>query len=493
MEFKEMRRNKTTRDLLIVVFLSLAACSWMLGVSEAQMRASKADTSGAQSDSSTAAGDPSQARTAVADTGAAAGHAGVVTPPGEQEQIWEFDRVAAIVNDSVILLSEVQEQTFVQANQQRISLADSTAFAAVRAQVLQRLIEEKVIVREARKRGLTVARDDIEAAVDEVVQNMIRGTGSEEAFREQLEREGLTEEELRELYRPQLEAQILASRLVRREVSTDAKVTDADIESYYNENLDKFPERPETVRLSHVYVSVSADSAAYVQAREEAERIRARILAGEDFETLARELSADPSARSGGDLGFFKKGQLDPRFEEAVFSLQPGQLAEVVQTRFGFHVIKLIELREDEARARHILVPVVPTSTAVLRARAKMDSIKVALDSGADFAEIAAAKSEDPETRNIGGDLGYYAVADLTTDVRDVILALKPGEMSGVAEAPDGLHIFLMREHRPKGTFSLEETKEDIREFIRREKLEQGYTKWIEELKLEAYIDIKGS
>lgn len=431
-----------------------------------------------------------QMRAAETDTSSSSGSAG---QPDADEQLYSLDRIAAVVNNSVILLSEVQEQTFFYASQQGISLSDSVGLAAARNEVLQRLIDEKVIVDEARKRGMTVSPEDVDTAVDGVIQDMIKGTGSEQAFREQLERENLTEEELRELYRPRLEAQILASRLVRREVNTDAEVTDADIETYYNENQDKFPERPETVRLSHIYVSVLPDSASYLYARATAERVRQRVLVGESFEKLAAELSADPSARKGGDLGYFKRGQLDPRFEAAVFSTEPGQITQVVQTRFGFHVIKVTDLRgDDEARASHILIPVAPMAEAVERAKAKIESLKVAIDGGASFEEVAATGSEDLETREDGGDLGYYAVEDLTPDVRKVISAMSPGDISDVTEAPDGYHIFHLTEHRPKGRFTLEETKEDIRELIRRERLEEGYSKWIDGLRSEAYIDIKG-
>jgi peptidyl-prolyl cis-trans isomerase SurA len=460
--FKSITCGKLFAALAMVFVLGVL----FLGTSEAQMRAARTDTS-------------SSAQTE-----------GSAPPAGED--VYTLDRIAAVVNNSVILASEVQEQTFFFASQQGISLADSVALASARIEVLQRLIEEKVIVDEARKRGMTVSRDDVDKAVDGVIQDMIQGTGSDEAFRGQLEREGLSEDELRNLYRPRLEAQILASRLVRREVNTDAEVTEADIETYYNENLDKFPERPETVRLSHVYVSVLPDSMSYIRARAAAEQIRERVLAGEEFETLAMELSADPTGRKGGDLGYFKKGQLDPRFEAAAFSVEPGQIAEVIQTRFGFHVIKVTGVRGEEVRASHIVVAVRPMDEAVKMARARIDSLKVALDGGADFAELVAAGSEDLETRDNGGDLGYYAVKDLTPDVRDVILALKPGDVSDVAEAPDGYHIFRMVEHRSQGRFTLEETKEDIRELIRRARLDEGYTKWIDGLRRDAYIDIKG-
>lgn len=414
-----------------------------------------------------------------------------VTPPGPYGQVYELDHVAAVVNDHVILESEVQDQTFFFASQQGISLADSASLASAKKEVLERLIEEKIIIDEARERGMTVSNADIERAVDGVVQDMIRGTGSEQAFRAQLEREGLTEEDLRELYRPRLEAQILASRLVRREVSAEAEVTEAEIEEYYNENKDSFPERPETVRLSHIYISLMPDSAAYAQARGAAERVRERVLAGESFAELAMELSADPSARKGGDLGYFKRGQLAPQFEEAVFSLEPGEVSEVVQTRFGFHVIKLTDMRGDEARASHILIPVVPTAATVERAQAKIESLKVALDAGADFSELAASHSEDPDTRDFGGDLGYFAVDELTPDVKGVIMDLEPGEISDVTAASDGFHIFLLTEYRPEGRFTLEETKDDIREMMRREKLERSYKEWIEGLKEDAYISVK--
>ena len=413
--------------------------------------------------------------------------------PVERGPTWELDRIAAIVNNSVILQSEVEEQAFLFARQQGISLADSTALAAARREVLERLIEEKVIVSEARKRGMSVTRDDVETAVDGVILDMKRATGTEEAFRRELDREGLTEEELREIYRPRLEAQLLASRLVRREVSAEGEVTDADVEKYYEDNKGKFPERPETVRLSHIYISIMPDSVTYERSRQQAEEIRVELLAGEDFASLAREHSADPSAARGGDLGYFVRGQLDPFFDEAVFSLKPGEIGEVVQSRLGFHVIKLTDLKGDTARASHILIPVAPTAEDMERALAEATRVKEALDMGQDFAELAKAESDDLETRDLGGDLGYFPLNDLAAGVRDAAKGLSPGEMTDVVQAPDGYHIFLLTEHRPKGRYTLEETKEEIREFIRGDKLQQKYQSWIEDLKKDAYIDIKGS
>jgi len=493
------KRTPTVRkrcSFEIVPLVAAAAAAWLLcGASaDAQMKANRPRQAQASPTRADTSGAPAALAPADTSDRARQGGAGApAVPPGPEAETYELDGIAAIVNDSVILLSEVQEQAYFQASQQGISLADSAAFARVQSEVLERLIEEKVIVDEARKRGMIVTADDLDTAVSGVVQDMIRAAGSEEAFKQQLEREGLTEEDLRDLYRPQLEAQILASRLVRRELDVDPEVTDEEIEAYYNENQDQFPERPETVRLSHIFVSLLQDSADYVRAKEKAEEIRARVLAGEDFAKLARELSADPSASRGGDIGFFKRGQLDPRFERVVFSLKPGETGPVVQTRHGFHVVQLLELKDDEAHARHILVPVAVSGSAVARARAKIESVKVALDGGADFAELAAEVSEDAETRDRGGDLGYYAVDDLTPDVKKVIAAMKPGEVSDIAEAPDGFHIFLMTEHRPKGRFTLEETKEDIRQFLRRQKMEEAYSKWIEDLKREAYIVVKGA
>jgi peptidyl-prolyl cis-trans isomerase SurA len=406
-------------------------------------------------------------------------------------RLWELDRIAAIVNNSIILLSEVEEQTFLLARQRGLSLADSASLASARKEVLDRLIEEKVIEDEARKRGMTVSKEDVDKAVEGVFADMKRAAGSDEAFMRQLDREGLTEQDLRDIYEPRLEAQILASRLVRREVGEQGEVTDTEVEEYYEENKESFPERPESVRLSHIYVSVVPDSVAYERALEKAKGIRARIIAGEDFATLARENSADPSAAKGGDLGYFVRGQLDPFFDEAVFSLKPGEVSDIIKSRLGFHLIKLTYLKGDTARASHILIPVAPTSEDMQRALSKADRIKSALDAGADFAELARSESEDPETRELGGDLGYFAVNDLTGVIKKAVLGLRIGEISNVVQAPDGYHIFLKTDYKAAGKYTLDETQEQIREFIRNDKLQKGYERWIEELKKGAYIDVK--
>jgi peptidyl-prolyl cis-trans isomerase SurA len=486
---------------MVIVFFS-AVVALSIGTSTAAFQDVPRDTSEVPAGELTEdeqAGADAPREAAPGDTARAAGDpAGETSPdassarfPMEEGRTWDLDGIAAIVNNSLILSSEVEEQTFLFVRQQGISASDSSALVEARREVLDRLIEEKVIVDEARKRGMTVTREDVDSAVEGVIRDMRRATGSEEAFRRELAREGLTEQGLRDIYRPRLEAQILASRLVRREVGSEGDVTEAEVERYYEENKDSFPERPESIRLSHIYVSVVPDSAAYELARQRAEEIRSRVLAGEDFADLASEYSADPSAASGGDLGYFKRGQLDPAFEQAVFSLEPGEISEVVQSRLGFHVIKLADLKGESARAGHILIPVTATAENAQRALTKATRIKVALDSGEDFTELARTESEDLETRDIGGDLGYFAVDEIAEPIRETVLELPVGEISDVTQAPDGYHIFLKTEYKPRGRYTLEETKEEIREFVRNEKLQKGYDDWVEDLKEDAYIDIK--
>lgn len=189
------------------------------------------------------------------------------------------------------------------------------------AQVVDSMIEQRLIKNEAESQNITVTDEDLDEALGKIKESF----PSEEMFNQQLAAVGLTEEDLKK----ELVTEVELTKLLEPQI----QVTDEDIKTYYEENKESFA-TPEQVRASHILVDT----------KEEAEEILAQLKAGADFAELAKEKSKDPgSAVNGGDLDYFGKGQMMPEFEEAAFNTPVGELSDIVQTSYGFHIIKVTD------------------------------------------------------------------------------------------------------------------------------------------------------
>jgi len=190
-------------------------------------------------------------------------------------------------------------------------------------------------------------------------------------------------------------------------------------------------------------------------------------------------------------LGFFQKGELDPEFEKAAFSLKAGEISGVVQSQFGFHLIKLEEKKGDQIRARHILLIAKPSEKDLTEAKRRTDSLYQAIQNGADFGELANQFSQDEESRAQNGDLGWFPVAQLEPVFQEALKDLKIGEYSPPVESRFGLHIFKLMEIKESRKISLETDWDSIKEMARRYKTNLEIQEWLKELQKTTYVEIK--
>ncbi len=210
---------------------------------------------------------------------------------------------------------------------------------AVYRGLLDRVILFKLLASEAKVRGVTVTPQEITDRVAQIKQQF----PSEAEFQKELTKRHTTMAQLEEEQRRDL----LNAKTIEAEVAPRLAVTDADLDTFYKANPDQFKEQ-ETVRASHILFGVAKDAApaAKLATKTEAEGVLKRVKAGEDFAALAKQYSKDPgSAAVGGDLNFFPKGQMVPAFDAAAFALKPGEISDLVETEFGFHIIKLTDKR----------------------------------------------------------------------------------------------------------------------------------------------------
>ena len=205
--------------------------------------------------------------------------------------------------------------------------------------VLDQLVAYHLLAQEARARTLRAADQDVDARVAEIRKNF----PDEAAFTQAMAAQGLTVEHLRAQTRANLEVQ----KVIDAEVSAKVSVQDADVSTFYQQNVERF-KQSESVHASHILIGVAqgATPAEKSAAKAKAEAALKQVRGGADFAAVARAQSQDPgSAQNGGDLGFFPKGQMTPAFEAAAFKLKTGAVSSVVETPFGFHIIKVLGRR----------------------------------------------------------------------------------------------------------------------------------------------------
>lgn len=410
-----------------------------------------------------------------------------VSPCGAQQ----VESVVAFVGKEVILRSELDEQVMVYCMQAGIEPTDTAKVNEVAKDILNSMVNAKLIVNEARERKLTVTKEELDAAVQNALDEVKARVGTEEKFAEELKKENLTEDVLKVRYRKELEAQILARKLVEREVSSKIKVTDKEIDDFYKERKAELPKRPPEVTLAQIVILPDVDSLVEISAKQKAEEVLKAIKSGENFERLANQFSEDPSAEKGGDVGFFQKGEFEEAFEKTAFALEPGQVSDLVKSRYGYHIIKLVEKEGDRAHVKHILIRTVPTEDSEQKARTFATSLRKRIESGEKFEDVAKKFSQDPVTAPKGGMIGGYTTESLAPPVKTAIKGLPVGGVTEVIPMEIGYHIFKVEGKTPERDYTFDEIKDRLRQLVIQEKSQNEYDRWVEGLKKKTFVDIK--
>lgn len=254
-----------------------------------------------------------------------------------EEKTPEADRVAVVNGEPITRAALEQEMTPVR---QRMGMTgenvDEARLEELQKQVLDNLIRRELIFQESQKKGFTVE----EAAVEERLSALKGRFPNPQQFEQMMAQMNFTEDILKRQIREQLTIQ----KFVESEIVENIDIAEADAKAYYEENPDQF-EQPEQVHARHILIKVeeNAGEEARAEARKRIESVQQKLEEGEEFSALAEEYSEGPSKSRGGDLGFFSRGQMVQPFEEAAFAMEPGEVSDIVETRFGFHLIQVVE------------------------------------------------------------------------------------------------------------------------------------------------------
>jgi len=375
---------------------------------------------------------------------------------------------------------------------QRTALTD-TEDRQLRTELLDALVSDLLLSVHAEKLGISVSDDEVFEEVERRLDEGRRMLGGEEAFARQLELEGLTVEQLRALWTEKIRTRMMSERLMYTEVMKEVSVTEAEVRAYYSEHLNEIPKRPATVSVSQILLLPSASGPVVEEARKRIEEIEGKLEAGEDFAELAKEFSEGPSAKNGGSIGYVRLEDLNaPQFEAAVRQLTVGETSGPVLTEFGYHLIRLEDVRDEEVLVRHILVQVKGgeedwEATALLA-----DSIRTRLIEGADFAEMAERYSSDYKTKESGGYVGEVVLANLPEHFRNAIHDVEIGGIAPVIREERGFRIVKVMDRTPEREYTFDEAREELKGLLERQKTQERMNDYIEGLKEKYYVEIKG-
>ena len=417
----------------------------------------------------------------------------VCAPALAPAQTQIIDRIVAVVDDEAIFESDVDQavrQYFFQRGQTSVSPAERDE---VFKDALDNLINDKLVIAQAGRLGIDVPFSEVETQVKKAIDDNARSLGGEEAFQRQLEAEGLTLEELKKLYRTQIRNRMLVERVLRKDLNQDRhEPTDAELRSFYEENKNRMPARPEVAHLKTIFLGFDTSSGSTGDARKKAEGLRARIVAGEKFEDVAKAESDDPSGALGGDLGFVRPQDLrEPAFAKAAGSLAVGQLSEPVLTVYGYHLIEITDTRETgEVRLRHILVRSEPTDKDVEEVFASATQIHRDLVAGEPFDSLAARYNTDPAADRTG-DLGWLRVSELPDFFQEVLSNLKPGDVSQVLRESTGFRIVKLVERDQTRPYEFAEVKDDLKRLYEQERFGRSYESYVQDLRKKFPVEIR--
>ncbi|OQW88636.1 MAG: molecular chaperone SurA [Rhodoferax ferrireducens] len=417
--------------------------------------------------------------------------ASVLAPVASAAQT-QADYIVAVVNSEPVTNMEVRREAqreFQQLTQQRRAPTDIRELLPM---VLEGLINRKAQLQMARETGLRVE----ESAIDQAEQSVALQNQFDVAeLRRRVVRDGMSVSQ----FRAQLADQILLQRLRERDVESRVRVSEQDIDQFLREQQAADTTGDTQINLAQILVAVPETATAQqVDALKlRAQRAQERARKGDDFAALVREFSDATDLGSGGQLGLRSTTRYPELFVQATTPLSVGDVAELVRSPAGFHVLKVVEkirpgmptMAVTQSHARHILlVPSANLSEA--EARRKLTEFKKQVVANqADFASLAREHSQDGSAAQ-GGDLGWASPGMFVPEFEATMNRLAPGEVSDPLLSRFGLHLIQLLERR-KASLTPEQQREAVRAMLREKKLDEAYLTWAQDVRARAYVELR--
>lgn len=402
----------------------------------------------------------------------------------------EGDRILAIVGYDIILESDLQYQIQLYARQNQLTQVNPV----IAQQIFQQMLTEKIIYARAEQDSITIKEDEVGKELDYRIKNMVNQMGSEKRLEEVY---GMSIGKIKLTLKDDLIKKMKSDRLKAKKFHGGVRVTDKEVENFYAKYKDSIPQVSEEYELAHIYMQRKVSEAEKKAAREKAAIILDSIKNGVDFSELAKRNSDDTqSGLNGGDLGYSKKGVFVKEFEEALYTLNVGEVSDLVETEYGYHIIKLNDKKGDQLKSQHILVAFPKFESSDMETITFLKDLKSKIESNTiSFEEAAKQYSQDVSTNLKGGYMGFIMIERLDSLTLEAVKVLDTGKISIPLKTSDdrnyGYEIIKVLKKVPTHTATMENDYDRIKKLATMFKENTEMEKWIEELKKSVYVDVK--
>lgn len=403
------------------------------------------------------------------------------------------DKIVAIVADKIIMKSEVESQYYQLA-------AQGETPPDLKCQILYEGMVQKLLLNQAILDSVEITDDEVENELDRKIRYFSQMLGSKEALEDYYKKSIL---EIKEEFRDDIRNNILAQRL-QGKITKDVKVTPSEVKDFFKSiPEDSLPFLNAEAEIGHIVILPKVAHEQKELAKEKINEIRKKIAEeGQDFSTQAIIYSEDPgSASKGGELGFLNRGELVPEFEAVAFKLKDGEISKVVETKFGYHIIQMIERRGEKINVRHILVKPKTTSFDLAEPKKILDSVRnLIVENKISFSEAVGKFSEDDDSKNNGGTMinpqsgtSYFEIAQLDKATYFVIDTMKIGQISQPAlfQTKDGqqaYHILWLKSESQPHKANLRDDYNRIQSVALAQKEKTAMDKWLKDKISKTYI-----
>jgi peptidyl-prolyl cis-trans isomerase SurA len=404
------------------------------------------------------------------------------------------DRIVAIVDEEAILQSDVdREVELFKMEKEYAGQVVTGSPEEVRREMLERLMESKLIIAAAKQADMTVDEEAIEASVQDKIDQFVEHFGSMETLQMELARSGMTLSDYRARMSTQLRDQQYLRLVVGKFIRPNLEVMDNEVRDYYLEHLSEMPAEPDSLTLSNILIPVQPSLAVRQEIQNQIELVLQELAQGTSFDSLARQYSKGPNASRGGAVGVVGPGDLfDPSLDRAVFSLPVGQVSDPVISSRGVHLLLVNSVQSDGKRAlSQIFMPIEVSEEDMRMAEEQINLARQRVLSGESFERVAAEVSADAVSAGKGGLLGTFSLTDLSTQFQEVLKDQEVGVVTEPLLTPAGWYVFLIHDRVDGHMYTYEELEDNLRQVVEGEKIEAALAEYVKGLKERFFIDEK--
>jgi peptidyl-prolyl cis-trans isomerase SurA len=401
-----------------------------------------------------------------------------------------IDKVVAVIDNEIILQSELDFQAAVYASQRGMDPKSPE----LRNQILNAMIDEKLVYAQAELDSIVVTDAEVAQRIEYQISVLKQQYGSEASIETMY---GMSLEKIKRELRDDVRKNLMVQRL-REKNFAPVEASRREVEEFYQTYKDSLGMIPEKLRIYHIFKNPKTTDKVKNQYRDFAKAVLDSIKQGASFEEMAKKYSEDPGSKAyGGDLGFVKKGVFYPQFEAAAFALNIGEISDVVETPVGYHIIELLERRGESIRTRHILFKFKTDEGADLEAIEFLTELRDSVVKEVNtFQYYAKRYSEDKETAPFSGDLGTFYINQLDKNLLDVVSKLKQGEISfpkriDYGQGIYGYHIVFLQSRVPQHPASLEEDYTELKRLADEYIKQKQYETWVASLRDKIYWEVR--